>query len=195
MKMLSITISLLLLCSVASAQSLASVAKKEKERREANRKAGVKAVTVSQTEAGIEDSSEVTSETLETTETPASPPAEAPDKKESSPALKGEATQSDPWDAIYIEYLARYRGAANEIDQLKAEQKEICKDSDPSAIGVVMAPEGGTILNVPTEQQNRCATIPGRIARLEIELKQIKRDCAEDARRRGVVPGRARLYR
>jgi hypothetical protein len=30
---------------------------------------------------------------------------------------------------------------------------------------------------------------------IQLEFKQIKHDCAEDARRRGVLPGRARLYR
>ena len=111
MRKLSIAVSLLLLCSIAGAQSLASVAKKEKERREANRKAGVKALTVSQTEPGIEESTEATSEALETTETPALPPAETPDKEGGPLEMEGEEIQPDPWDVIYSEYLARYRGA------------------------------------------------------------------------------------
>lgn len=190
MKKLSIAVSLLLLCSVVSAQSLASVAKKERERREANRKAGVKALQISQTEA----SGESTGSTSESSETGVSA-VETAAKDESTTAVKEEGNQPDPWDAIYSEYLARYRSAANEIDQLKAEQAGICKDINRSSVGVTVAPEGSTVYNVPNEQQNRCATIPGRLARLEIELNQIKHDCAEDARRRGVLPGRARLYR
>lgn len=194
MKKLSIAVSLLLLCSVASAQSLASVAKKERQRREANRKAGVEAVEMRQIKPGL-GSTEAASEVSETTRTPGVSPVETFEEEESSRAIKEEEIQPDPWDAIFREHLDRYRSVANEIEQLKAEQAEICKDRNPSPAGVAVAPEGATLLNVPTEQQNRCATIPGWLLRLEIELKQIEHDCTEDARRRGIVPGRARLYR
>lgn len=198
--------------ATASAQSLTEVAKKEKERRDRNREAGIEAKEFAVTgesagendapppDVGADLDAGTPPEAASDPSALESPGNQDDDDEQARAARAGvrkiptESGDGEAWAAIYSRYLARYRAAANEIDQLSAELESVCKKmrhAEPEPIYGLR----GNVVVMPDEGQNRCASIPGMLARLKVELAQIERDTAEDARRRGVLPGQARLIR
>jgi len=129
----------------------------------------------------------------------AEPTGGRPDMAETSiedrHAMRGFApeTGGDLWSDVYREYLARFRSVSNELDRLGLEDREVCGPLEAAQSKMLTGGSPNEV--VPTAQEDRCSLIPGELARLRLERAQLERDCREDARRRGILPGRARLRR
>ncbi len=97
--------------------------------------------------------------------------------------LREQETQrkDEEWERIRQDYQGRYDAAKAEIVRLRSAQAECQKNL--------------TAYMMAYPATDDCSGYPGQIKAKEDELVQIEDRMADDARRRGVLPGKARIRR
>jgi hypothetical protein len=176
----------LLVAAIASAQSLAEIAEKEKKRREQTRAEGTK---VKEFTGGggapevVNDESELSSESASEVDEPAETGV-AEEKRE-----VGSPTEvSEEWMTAYAEYKRRYRELESEMSDIESREREWCSP-----------PPQGTPRSQWTSQaakyKQKCRDARDDATRLRGEIRRLESDCIVEAKRYGVQPGDARLRR
>jgi len=168
----------LLLCAgLASAQSLAELAKKEKERREKIAESeAAKVITAEElTKTQGEESKKTDSET--TDEVP-----QASSRGVIAESPKPSVT-FDSWDDTFAQYREAYQEAKAHLKFAQDFQRH-CEEGTPPP-PMPRVPGGYWVVN--------CEGVPESIAEIRNLMTEIQEECLDQARRNGIPPGRARL--
>jgi hypothetical protein len=169
---------LLVAASLTSGQSLADLAKKEKERRKnVEKDAPVRVITDEDLGTGTPESDG------ERAEVEAPTPTETESSVDASVPSSRDRMTADPWNEIFAGFREAYFEARQALETARGFQSHCENGTEPPPLPPV---EGGFwMLN--------CDGIPADIERIMKEMNEIQEECFDQARRMGVPPGRARL--
>jgi hypothetical protein len=176
-----------LILAFAGAQSLAELAKKEKERRKAADETEAVEAYTDEDLPEDQDGGEAAPQKLEK-------PALDREKKVDSGLEEWQGRKDSDktaWRKRFAEYRARFAEQKERLATLRR-SKEQC-DSDQMPVGVVdaMSAENGDVSwGLGPEG---CAALPGRIAETEKAMRALQTECASEARQRSIPPSEARL--
>lgn len=189
------------------AQSLGEIAAKEKERRKKNAEQGVKVkelkVNGEPTPASAEpagDNGQATdpsaADSDSKTVSPSSGAGTEQAAKKSSKSSQVLRTDEDKWATTFSEYQKQYDQTRKSYEKKLAEMRHMLTFCHNRMGGPQQGIPVATVLgqDVPVGD---CTTLPDDIKRTEKamdeELRGIEDRCMEEARRKGILPGRARL--
>jgi hypothetical protein len=178
MKVLSVLL-LLLTTTVLSAQSLAEIAAKEKERRE---KIPPSKVLGNEDLAGAEGNVSVTGKKTE-------PEAIATVPAEPLPT----ANKKSDWPEVFASCRSRYDAAK----KLRDEKQDLIVNGLPIGTDLQRIPCQRIMINEFTPGWIRyaidCERLEEEVKAQEVEMQKIQDDCLNEARKRSIPPGEARL--
>lgn len=181
-RILFAVVSLVLCAGLANAQSLVDLAKKEKERRKEIAKQGQKAKEFSGQGESDGSSSDDSDESASV----------------SVSSRKSKDGDNDDWDYYHRRYQRRYDSKKNSLASLQRNLKE-CKENKRESQDRLKAAairNGKSYLTDKNYKSNySCDYYDGQIKSVESAMNQIEVDCAADARKRRILPGRARLQK
>ncbi len=181
MKRIALLLLSVFIAAGASGQSLAELAKKEKERREETRAEGRTA-------------KEYNDLNIEGGEASSGDDEDADDDNERESELDDDdAVTKHPedefeWRSIYGKYKVRYLHLENLMDMLDTREARLCA-SPPS--GSERADWGAEMAKRRTE----CQGVRAEKTELRGRMRAMQSDCLTEAKRFGVLPGNARLGR
>jgi hypothetical protein len=173
--------------SVGSAQSLAEIAKKEKERRQ-NLPAGR---VYGESDLGTSGAADVSAEETK------SPDDETPKEKLGDwrqRQQKRNRARDEEWEKIFPTFQSRFASVLalrDEYADLYFNGLPIGADNKRISCARILSR-----WSVPgwTQHAITCESLEDKIRAQEALLKEIEDECLESARRLGIPPGRARLY-
>ena len=173
------SISLFFVVGLVGAQSLGEIAKKERERREAQNREPVRVITDQDVRTGPEESDDaLPGETL----TPSV--EDSSDASAEAPVMSSrERLAADPWNEVFVGFREAYNEARQRLEVARGFQRHCEDGTEPPPLPAV--PGGYWMMN--------CEGLSADIEQIQAEMNAIQEDCFDRARRMGVPPGRARL--
>ena len=127
------------------------------------------------------------------------PPDDAADAEpgqKASETAKADTDGSDDWNSIFRRYQTRYDNAKSNINWYESGLKR-CKQGDAQEREAAKkrAIERGEswLQNEKNQTSPSCGYYTRGIEQKKSEMKQIENECANDARKRRILPGKARL--
>lgn len=177
-----VIVSMILCVGLVSGQSLVDLAKKEKKRREENAKEGRQAKELSLDEGSDDSSSDE--------------PVDSVPEPNASTAGEPQGSNSDDWDRIFADYQLRYDDAKNRLADLERSLKQCeqqLREEREDAKKRAMKAGKSWLTDPNYRVSGSCESYTKRIEQAKNEMRAIDAACADDARKRRILPGRARL--
>lgn len=180
----------LLIATAVGAQSLGDIAKKEKKRR-ANITKSEPTPVITESDLGddrVDEAFDASASNEQPNRRPGGRPVipatvlPTPDS-ESESVSRANTPPTDTWDDTFAEYQRAYDEGKTFLRFVQSFERH-CQDGTPPPPLPPIA-GGYWIVN--------CDSFPDQIAQTQSRMKQIQHECANHARRLGVLPGRARL--
>lgn len=176
-----------LTASLASAQSLAELARKEKERRKSND--GTTGVVEVYSDEDLDGDDRDSAEPPQTEPPPGAEPEE--DSGLDDWLEKKEAERAD-WSDRLVRYQERYTEQKARLAQLAAIKTECDRDAAPVPTMEVYV-ESGSYVTWGFGHAT-CEALPGMVSEIERTMRAIEVECRADARRHFIPPAEAALH-